>query len=83
MAGDGAGGDHERAREVDLAGAARPGKLRLMADTVTSSLVNETPGPALMQAPQLGSISSAPALEQLDVALRLGVARMSCEPNWM
>ncbi len=44
-----------------LPGPLRPGKLRLMADTVTSSGVNETPGPALMQAPHEGSTSSAPA----------------------
>ena len=38
-------------------GPLRPGKLRLMAETVTSSAFMETPGPALMQAPHEGSTS--------------------------
>ena len=42
-------------------GPLRPGKFRLIAETVTSSAVNETPGPALIQAPHDGSTSSAPA----------------------
>jgi hypothetical protein len=48
-----------------LPGPLRPGKLRLIADTVTSSAVKETPGPALMHAPQEGSTSSAPALAKI------------------
>ena len=51
----------QRARQVDLPGPLRPGKLRLMAETVTSSGPNDTPGPARMHAPHEGSISSAPA----------------------
>ena len=41
-------------------GPLRPGKLRLIALTVTSDSVNETPGPALMHAPHEGSTSSTP-----------------------
>src|SRR3954467_452108 len=42
-------------------GPERPGKLRLIALTVTCSLSVLTPGPALMHAPHDGLISSAPA----------------------
>src|ERR1700761_8072809 len=43
-------------------GPLRPGKLRFCALTTICSGLVETPGPALMQAPQLGSITIAPAL---------------------
>src|SRR5271155_4624429 len=42
-------------------GPLRPGKLRFCALITTCSGRVVTPGPALMQAPQLGSITSAPA----------------------
>ena len=41
-------------------GPLRPGKLRFWALITTWSGRVETPGPALMQAPQLGSITCAP-----------------------
>ena len=41
-------------------GPDRPGKLRLIAEMVTSSFVRETPGPALMHAPHDGSTKIAP-----------------------
>src|SRR5215472_17189165 len=41
-------------------GPLRPGKLRFCALTTTCSGLVETPGPALMHAPQLGSITRAP-----------------------
>ena len=43
-------------------GPLRPGKFRFWALTTTCSGRVETPGPALMHAPQLGSITRAPAL---------------------
>src|SRR5271163_1802925 len=43
-------------------GPLRPGKLRFCALITTWSGRVETPGPALMHAPQLGSITCAPAL---------------------
>src|SRR5581483_1432644 len=42
-------------------GPLRPGKLRFWALITTWSGRVETPGPALMQAPQLGSMTMAPA----------------------
>jgi hypothetical protein len=42
-------------------GPLRPGKFRFCALITTWSGRVETPGPALMQAPQLGSITIAPA----------------------
>ena len=41
-------------------GPERPGKLRLMALTVTCAASVDDPGPQLAQAPQAGSSSSAP-----------------------
>src|SRR5688500_10919304 len=41
-------------------GPDRPGKLRLIAEMVTSSFVRDTPGPASMQAPHEGSTKIAP-----------------------
>ena len=43
------------------AGPLRPGKLRFCALMTICSGRVETPGPALMQAPQLGSMTMAPA----------------------
>jgi hypothetical protein len=42
-------------------GPLRPGKLRFCALITICSLLVETPGPALMHAPQLGSMIRAPA----------------------
>ena len=42
-------------------GPLRPGKFRFCALITTWSARVDTPGPALMQAPQLGSITCAPA----------------------
>ena len=47
-----------------LPGPLRPGKLRLIALTVTCSRRVETPGPAAMQAPHDGSMIFAPAFSK-------------------
>src|SRR5215472_9192299 len=65
-------------------GPLRPGKLRFCALITTWSGRVETPGPALMQAPQLGSITIAPAfLKTSRYPLDTQYSRVSCEPNWM
>src|SRR3990172_7384874 len=56
--GDAAPGNGEA--RYSWPGPERPGKLRLIAEMVTSVGLRETPGPALMQAPQLGSMKVAP-----------------------
>lgn len=45
----------------------RPGKLRLMALTVTCSLRVDDPGPQLAQAPQPGSRSPAPTRGKVSI----------------
>src|SRR5262249_51451881 len=65
-------------------GPLRPGKFLFWAlMTIWSGRV-ETPGPALMQAPQLGSITIAPALLKISrYPWRTQYSRVSCEPNWI
>lgn len=64
-------------------GPLRPGKFRLMELIVTCSLAVETPGPALMQAPQPGARTSNPASRRAWSwpCFRLH-ASTSMEPYW-
>ncbi len=65
-------------------GPLRPGKFRFWALITTWSGRVETPGPALMQAPQLGSITVAPAFLKISrYPLRTQYSRVSCDPNWI
>ena len=62
---------HEKRLAVEaeraFPGPLRPGKFLFCALTVTVSAFAEAPGPALIQAPQLGSISSAPAAVKISM----------------
>ena len=52
-------------------GPLRPGKFRFCALITTWSGRVDTPGPALMQAPQLGSMTCAPACSKISQIARL------------
>src|SRR5689334_1387453 len=61
-----------------------PGKFRFCALMTTWSERVDTPGPALMHAPQLGSMTRAPALSKISrYPLLFEYSRVSCEPNWI